>query len=82
MSTTVIVAVHVLEFPLASVAVSTSVFAPTSEQTKADWLSTKLAIAQLSDEPLFTAAAVVEPLPLLSNCTVRFWQTATGEILS
>ena len=28
--------------------------------------------------PLLTAAAVVLPLPVLSNCTVTFWHTATG----
>ena len=76
------VVVHVVELPLTSVTVKTSVFAPTSEQTNAVWLSTKDAIAQLSELPLFTAAAVVDPFPVLSNWTVTFWQSAIGATLS
>ena len=72
MSSTVIVAEQVVELPLTSVTVSTSVFAPTSAQTNAVWLSVKEAIPQASDEPLFTAAAFVVPFPALSNCTVTF----------
>ena len=82
MSSTVMVVVHVVELPLTSVTVKTSVFAPTSEQTNAVWLNTKDAIAQLSELPLFTAAAVVDPFPVLSNWTVTFWQTAIGATLS
>jgi hypothetical protein len=82
LSSTVTVAVQVLLLPLTSVTVKTSVFAPTSEQTKADWLKLKLAIPQASLLPLFTAAAVVLPLPVLSNWTVTFWQMATGATLS
>ena len=33
---------------------------------------------QASLLPLLTAAAVVLPLPVLSNCTVTGWHTATG----
>ncbi len=43
-----IVVEHVVELPFTSVTVKTSVFAPTSEQTKAVWLKAKVAIAQLS----------------------------------
>ncbi len=82
LSSTVIVVEHVVELPFTSVTVRTSVFAPTSEQTNAVWLRAKVAIAQLSELPLFTAAAVVEPLPVLSSCTVTFWQSAIGAILS
>ena len=37
---------------------------------------------QASDEPLFTAAAVVLPVPLLLSSTVTSWQTAAGLTLS
>ncbi len=76
------IVVQVEELPLTSVTVKTSVFTPTSEQTKAVWLRAKVAIAQLSELPLFTAAAVVEPLPVLSSCTVTFWQSAIGGTVS
>ena len=69
-STTVIVVVQVLWFPFISVTVKVSVFVPTSLHTNAVWLNDKLAIPQASDEPLFTSSAVVEPFPVLSNCTV------------
>ncbi len=82
MSSTVIVVEHVVELPFTSVTVKTSVFAPTSEQTKAVWLRAKVAMAQLSELPLLTAAAVVEPFPELSSCTVTFWQKAIGATLS
>ncbi len=77
-----IIVEQVDELPLTSVTVKTSVFAPTSAQTKLVWLSGKLAIAQLSELPLLTAAAVVEPLPVLFSCTVTFWQTAIGGTVS
>ncbi len=72
LSSTVMVVLHVVELPFTSVTVKTSVFAPTSEQTKAVWLKANDWIPQASEEPLLTAAAVVEPLPVLSNCTVTF----------
>ena len=40
------------------------------------------AIAQLSELPLFTAVAVVAPVPVLLSCTVTFWQTAFGLTVS
>jgi ABC-type maltose transport system permease subunit len=64
------VVVHVLTLPFTSVTVNVSVLAPTSEQLNAVWLNTMLAIPHASDEPLFTAVAVVLPLPDAFNCTV------------
>jgi hypothetical protein len=75
----VIRVVHVVELPLTSVTVRISVLAPTSEQTNAVWLSQRCNRTIVAVElPLLTAAAVVEPFPVLSNCTVTFWQSAIG----
>jgi hypothetical protein len=52
------------------------------EQLNAVWLSTRLAIAQLSIAAVVTAAAVVLPLPVASSCTVTSWQSAVGAMLS
>jgi hypothetical protein len=59
-----------------------SVLAPTSEQTNAVWLKAKLAMAQLSESRCSQAAAVVLPFPVASSCTVTFWQTAIGLMVS
>jgi hypothetical protein len=82
LSSTVTTVVHILTLPCISVTVNVSVFAPTSLHTNAVWLNAKLAIPHASEEPLFTAAVVVLPLPVASNCTVTFWQSATGATLS
>ena len=82
LSSTVTVAVQVLVLPFTSVTVSVSVLGPTSEQSKLVWLKERLRMPQASPDPLFTAAAVAEPLPLASSCTVRFWQRAVGATLS
>jgi hypothetical protein len=82
LSSTVTTVVQVLTLPFTSVTVSVSVLAPTSEQTNAVWLSAKLAMAQLSEEPLLTKAAVVLPFPVASSCTVTFWQSAIGLMVS
>ena len=67
LSSTVMVAVQVVVLPFTSVTVSVSVFAPTSAQAKLVWLKEILAMAQLSLDPLSTAAAVVEPWPEAFN---------------
>ena len=69
MSSTVTVAVAVVAFPAGSVTVSVTTFSPTSEHVKAVLLNAKVT-PQMSEEPLSTAAAVVDPFPLASNCTV------------
>jgi hypothetical protein len=81
LSITVTVAVQVEALLLPSVAVRVTVFAPLLEQVKAVWLSDKLTL-QASEEPLFTAAAVVLPLPAASKVTVTFWQIANGAVAS
>ena len=55
------VEVHVLTLPLSSVTVKVTVFAPTSVQSKSVSLSVIVAMPQLSEEPLSTWAAVMEP---------------------
>src|SRR5688572_25301347 len=85
LSTTVTVAVQVPALLAASVTVSTIVLVPRLAQVKlvADKLKPNdPAEVQLSVEPLFTAAAVVLPLPPASRDTVRFWHTAAGAIAS
>ena len=82
LSSTVTVAKQEEELPLLSVTVSSTLTLPTWLQLKSVWLRLRLAIPQASLEPLFTAAAVVEPTPLASSCTVTFWQRATGFTLS
>ena len=66
-SSTVTTEEHVDEFPLLSVTVSTTVFAPTFAQENE--LSDKLleAIPQASLEPLSICEAVIEALPLASS---------------
>ena len=82
LSTTVTVAPQVELLPFTSVTVSVTGTGPTSAQVKVVRLSDRLAIPQASLLPLFTAAAVVLPLPVASRVTVTFWQTATGAVLS
>ena len=82
LSSTVTVEVHVDTFPFTSVTVSVTVFAPTSEQSKLVSSSTRLAIAQLSEEPLSISKAVIEAVPSALSCTVMSWQTALGSISS
>ena len=70
LSSTVTTASQVDTLLFTSVTVRTTAFGPTSEQTKSVCDNTTEAIPQASDEPLSTAAAVVEPLPVAPNCTV------------
>ena len=81
-SWTVTVAPHVLEFPFTSMTVNTTGFAPTFTQVKAVVFKAVEAMPQASVELLFTAAAVVDPVPAAFNCTVTFLQFAVGAIKS
>ena len=81
-ATTVTIAVQVFVFALRSVTVMVTVLAPALTQVNADWLRVVLLTPQLSVLPLFTAAAVVLPLPKASRFTVTAWQSATGATLS
>ena len=82
MSSTVTVAVQVETFPPTSVTVSVTVFPPTLEQVKLFGETASEAMPQASEEPLSISEAVIEPLPVLSSCTVTFWHTATGATVS
>ena len=83
LSITVTIAVADALFPLASVTVNVTVFAPTFEQSKfvLDKLNPKVP-EQLSDEPLFIAAAVVEATPLEFKLTETFCVITVGAWLS
>ena len=48
------------------------------EQLNVVGFTETLRIPQASLLPLFTEDAVIDPFPLLSNCTVTFWQMAFG----
>jgi hypothetical protein len=67
LSSTVTVAVQVDTFPLLSVTVKTTVFAPTFEQSNEVISKLKLAIPQASLLPLFISAVVILALPLASS---------------
>ncbi len=73
MSSTVTVAVQVAELPFISVAVKVTVLPPKLAQEKLLGVTLKLAIPQASLEPPSIWAAVIDPVPLSSNCTVIFW---------
>ena len=81
-STTVTVAEQVELFPFTSVTVKVTGFAPTFEQLNEVIFRLVEAMPQASEEPLFTAAAVVKPVPFAFRETVTFWQTATGATAS
>ena len=82
LSSTVTVAVHVLELPFTSVTVKVTVFGPTSAQVNELGLTESDAIPQASVEPPSTSAAVMDALPVASSCTVISWQIAVGATLS
>ena len=83
LSITVTVAVAEAVFPLASVTVNVTVFAPTLEQSKFvfDKLNPKVP-EQLSDEPLLIAAAVVVAVPLTFKYMETFCVITVGAWLS
>ena len=68
-------------FPLPSVAVNTTVFAPTLAHVNVNGVAA-IETEQLSEEPPSTSAATIPAFPEASNCTVMFWHTATGPTLS
>ena len=82
MSSTVILAEQVPIFPLISVTVNVTVFAPRSAQLNASGATAIDWMPQLSLEPLFICAAVMVAFPALFNCTMMFWQIAVGAMLS
>ena len=81
-SETVMVAFTVLKLPLASVPVKVTELAPKLLQSKAVLDNTKLVIAQLSVEPLFTIAAVILALPVASMKMVLFCAVTIGLMVS
>src|ERR1041384_4704650 len=82
LSWTVTVALALALLPLASVAVSETVFAPVFAQVKLLGLPDRLVILQWSDEPLFTSAATMVAWPLASSWIVMFLVTTVGAMLS
>ena len=77
-SSTVTTAVHVSLFPLLSVTVSTTLFAPMFVQSKVEISIALVAIPQASVLPLSTSAAVIVALPVASNCEERLLGNACG----
>ena len=67
LSCTVTTAVAVLLLPFTSVTVKVTVFAPTFAHVKLFGDTVMVAIEQLSDEPLFTCAAVTLAVPAAFN---------------
>jgi len=82
LSSTVTVAVQVEEFPLTSVTVNVTVFAPTFEQLNVAGETVIVPIPQASELPLSTSPAAIVTVPAALSWTVIFWQTATGAVLS
>jgi hypothetical protein len=79
-SRTVTVAVAVPTLPLASVADSVTVLAPTFEQLKVDLLNEYDATAQLSVVPSFTAAVVSVAVPVAFKYKVAAFVATTGAV--
>ena len=71
-SCTVITALAESTLPFTSVTRSQIVLVPTSLQSKLDLLNVRVAIVQLSVEPLSTWVAMILPAPVASRLTVRF----------
>jgi hypothetical protein len=81
-SATVTTEVQVVVFPETSVTVMVTVFVPILAQVKECGLTEKVAMAQLSVDPLLTANESIVTVPALSNCIVIFLQVAIGAIVS
>ena len=81
-SITVAIAEQVEEFPLPSVMVRTTVFAPRLAQVNVFGVKLAVKTVQLSPEPTPTTEAPSEPLPTLLRVPVAFEQTAVGAIKS
>ena len=71
-SRTVTTELQLDEFPLLSVTVRVTLFAPVFPQLKVDGLMVLVAIVQLSLVELSTWLAVIAAFPPAFNCTVRF----------
>ena len=82
LSCRVTVALQVDTFPFTSVTVRVTVFVPMLAQEKLLGLTVTDWMPQLSELPLLICAAVILAFPAASNCTVMFWQTAVGAMLS
>ena len=82
-SSTVTVAVMVEVLPLPSVAVRTTWFAPTFEQSKSVMSVSKLSVVQLSVVPSFTASSSILTIPVVaSSWTVMSCVAMTGSSVS
>ena len=81
-SATVTVDVQTVELPDASVTVIVTVFAPIFAHVKLFGLTAKIAIPQVSLDPLFTANESIVRLPVLFRYLVMFLQIATGATVS
>jgi hypothetical protein len=81
-SSTVTVAVAVPTLPLASVAESVTVLAPTFEQLNVDLLKLYEATPQLSVVPSFTEAAASVAVPEAFKYNVADFVTTAGAVLS
>lgn len=81
-STTVTVAVALLELPLLSVAAKVTVFAPICEQVKSTGRAANDAIPHASDVPLSMSLVLIKALPLASSCTVTSFVRTVGPVLS
>src|SRR5688572_9126952 len=82
LSSTVTTATQLAELPLLSVTVKVTLLAPMFEQSKEVCEADRLRIPQASEEPLSICAAEILAFPFASSCTVMFWQTAAGAMLS
>ena len=79
-STMVTVAAQELTFPLVSVTVNVTEFAPKLVQSKLVGFATKLAITQLSVELSLMSAAVILAVPPVFKFTEMFLQIAVGNV--
>ena len=73
---------QVAVFPLLSVTVSVTAFAPRLRQVKLELDRTREATVQLSVELLFTCAVVIVAVPEPFRAAVTFLQMALGRIVS
>ncbi len=81
-SKTVTVAGAVLEIPLASVTVSTTLFTPTFVQSNTLISVSKIKPPQESEDPSLTASSAIVTLPNASSWTVIFLVITFGAVVS
>ncbi len=82
LSSTVTIAVAIITFPLASVLVTFTVFAPTSEQSKLVWSIVITGTPQLSAVAAVTSVVAMLAFPLPSNWMVTSCVVNVGSIVS